>query len=104
MRKPWQKQESRLAGLTEGGRRQPGSGNGWARKHDVSTETHLIEAKWTARKSFTLKLVELRALEHNATIEDKDPIFAIEFSEDMGQGIEVARRYVVVPEDQYFRR
>lgn len=95
-RKPWEKQESRLANLT-GGTRSPGSGNGWVRKHDVRSLGRLIEAKWTSHKSFVLKLAELRQLEHNALIDNRTPVFCIEFKEKGG-----TRRYVVLREEDYF--
>jgi hypothetical protein len=101
VRKPWEQQESRLAKLS-GGSRNAGSGNGWVRKADVRSLRYLIEAKWTARKSFTLKLKDLRTLEHQAAVEGLEPAFCIEFSEDTGQGIEVPRRYVVLLESAVF--
>ena len=95
MKKPWEHQESRLANLT-GGVRQPGSGNGWARKNDVRSKGHLIEAKWTSAKSFIIKLAELRQLEHNAVIDSRTPVFCIEF-----KGRHGTRRYVVLREEDY---
>lgn len=100
-RKPWERQESRLARLS-GGSRNAGSGNGWVRKADVRSLRYLIEAKWTAKRSFTLKLQELRTLEHQAVIEGREPAFCIEFSEDIGNGIKVSRRYVILLEDTVF--
>ena len=101
-RKPWEKQESRLAHLTEG-TRNSGSGSGWVRKHDVrSGWRHLIEAKWTRRRSFILKLGDLKVLEHRATLEDRTPAFCVEFWEDKGGGHGVAHRYVVLREEDYF--
>lgn len=91
MKQPWEKQESRLANLL-GGERNAGSGNGWSRKNDVRSPQFLVEAKWTGKKSFSLKLAELRQLEHNAAIENRTPVLSIE----MG-----GRRYVVVPEEYF---
>jgi len=98
VKKPWEKQESRLANLT-GGERQPGSGNGWARKNDVRSRRLgvLIEAKWTKYRSFILKLDVLRQLEHNAAVENRTPVFCVEFKDRHG-----TRRYVVLREEDYF--
>ena len=90
-RKPWEKQESRLANLL-GGERNAGSGNGWSRKQDVRSKKFLVEAKWTSKKSFSIKADALRQLEHNAAIEDRIPVLAIELG---------GRRYVLVREDDF---
>jgi hypothetical protein len=101
-KRPWEQQESRLANIT-GGTRNSGSGNGWVRKGDVRARVHyLIEAKWTEKKSFVLKLADLRTLEHHAVIDGREPAFCIEFSERIGPGHHVSRRYVVLLEDQVF--
>lgn len=102
-RKPWDKQESRLASVT-GGTRQSGSGNGWVRKHDVRGNRlrYLIEAKWTARKSFILKLADLKVLEHRAALEDREPALCIEYSEKTPTGHTRLHRYVVVREEHLF--
>lgn len=97
MKKPWEKQEQRLANLL-GGTVNSGSGNGWVRKADVRGRLQwLVEAKWTGSKSFTLKLADLRALEHHAVIDNRTPAFCIEFKERTG-----TRRYVVLREDDVF--
>lgn len=102
-KRPWDKQESRLAGVT-GGTRNSGSGNGWVRKADVRGNRlrYLIEAKWTARKSFILKLADLKVLEHRAALEDREPAFCIEFSEQTTTGHTRLHRYVVVKEEHLF--
>jgi hypothetical protein len=105
-KKPWEKQESRLANVT-GGTRNSGSGNGWVRKNDVRHRRrgplqYLLEAKWTAAKSFTLKLADLKALEHNAALVSRTPAYAIEFSEKTASGHRVCRRYVVLREEDVF--
>jgi hypothetical protein len=96
-RKPWERQESRLAGVT--GTRNAGSGNGWVRKADVRRWVWLIEAKWTAAKSFSLKLIDLKTLEHQAALDNREPMFAIEFRERIGPGHYKAHRWVLVKED-----
>jgi hypothetical protein len=103
VRKPWQRQESRLANLT-GGSVNAGSGNGWVRKADVRAKSigHLIEAKWTAHRSFTLKLTDLKVLAHHAAIEGRTPAFCIEFQESLGGGHHRTSRYVVLQEEDYF--
>jgi hypothetical protein len=94
--KPWQRQESRLANIT-GGTRNAGSGNGWVRKADVRALGKLIEAKWTKHKQFPLKLADLQELEHHAVIDNRLPVFCIEFQDKHGR-----HRYVVLREDDYF--
>lgn len=64
-----------------GGTVNSGSGNGWIRKADVRTEDELIEFKTTSKDSFTLKAADLRKLWDQALIDDKLPIFEIEFAE-----------------------
>lgn len=91
MKQPWEKQESRLANLL-GGERNAGSGNGWSRKGDVRSPKFLVEAKITSKKSFSIKVDVLRQLEHNAAIENRTPVLAIE----MG-----GHRYVLVREDDF---
>jgi hypothetical protein len=91
VKQPWEKQESRLANLL-GGERNAGSGNGWSRKNDVRSPRFLVEAKWTSKKSYSLKAQELRQLEHNAAMDNRIPVLCIELG---------GRRYVVVPEEHF---
>lgn len=58
-----------------------GSGNGWIRKADVRTETELYEFKTTTKESFSLKASDLMKLRDQALIDDKLPVFEIEFAE-----------------------
>lgn len=61
-----QAQEARVA-KRAGGRVQPRSGAGWARKNDVRTGRFLIECKRTDNKrSITLHATDLEALRRNA--------------------------------------
>lgn len=71
------RQEERTA-RDFGGRRQPGSGNGWARKGDVVTPVLQIENKWTGTNSITLKAVALQKICDEATAEGRIPAFVIE--------------------------
>lgn len=83
-----------------GGEVNAGSGNGWVRKADVRSARSmgkLLEAKWTSAKSFTIKLADLRTLEHHAVLESRTPVFCIEFQDRRG-----TRRYVVLREEDYF--
>lgn len=64
-----------------GGVRSPGSGSGWIRKADVRTDDLLIEFKTTTKDSFTLKASDLNKIFEQALIDDKMPVFEIEFAE-----------------------
>lgn len=59
-----------------------GSGNGWIRKADVRTDAELLEFKTTSKSSFSLKSYDLRKLWDYALLDDKLPVFEIEFAED----------------------
>lgn len=73
-----------------GGHRQPGSGNGWARKSDVVTPLLQIENKYTGNRQITLKALDLKKICDEAVAEGRVPAFAIEFPD---------RRYVIFTED-----
>ena len=79
MRKPWEKQESRLAALISG-TRNAGSGNGWVRKSDVRNKDWLIESKQTAARSIRVKLDDLHANAHYADLEGRTPAFCLEIA------------------------
>lgn len=64
-----------------GGSRNSGSGNGWIRKADVRTDDELIEFKTTTKDSYSLKAAELRKLWDQAVVDDRMPVFEIEFAE-----------------------
>lgn len=73
------KQEKRLA-EHYGGRRTPGSGNGWVKKNDVRSPDLSIEAKTTAKKQFTLKADDLERGERHALLDGRDFVFVIEMN------------------------
>lgn len=73
-----------------GGRKQPRSGAGPWRKHDVDQGDYLIEAKYTDAKSFRLVMTEWEVLRRRARTEGKLPMFHIEIG---------GRRLLVVEED-----
>jgi len=87
-----QQHEKRLAKVT-GGSRVAASGAFWSRKGDVRSEQYLVEHKYTAAKSYSLKAADLRKLEDQATMAGRLPVFAISLG---------GRDYVVVPEADYF--
>lgn len=84
-------QEDRIAGAYRGSRNVM-SGAGWSKKADVRTNDFLIEAKTTERKSYSLKLSELREIRKQALLDDRIPLFMIEL-----QG----HNYVVMEEDDF---
>lgn len=63
------------------GFRTPASGATWHSKGDVKTDDYLIECKSTINKSFSLKIDSLYKLKKQALIENKLPIFEVEFSD-----------------------
>lgn len=72
------------------------SGAGWVRKNDVTTPTESIEFKYTDKRSYSLKLEDLKTAWQHATSAGKRMVFAIEF----GTG-RTSKRYVVLEEDDY---
>ena len=72
-------QESR-AEKDYGGKRTPGSGNQWHTKGDVKTDRLLVECKTTVKKSYSLKLEDLVKHMAYGILENKIPVFEIEFS------------------------
>lgn len=72
-------QEERTAKLF-GGRTTPRSGAGWKVKNDVRTDRFLIENKRTdAKKSITLKAVDLEGVRRNAIAEGRGRIGLVHF-------------------------
>ena len=86
------KQEERVAEEFNG-KAQPGSGNQWHSKGDVSSEDFIIECKQTRHASFTLSLRDLKKIERFAKEKAKLPVFIIEF---MGSG-----EYVVLRKEDF---
>lgn len=83
LRNRWRKAEERVAKL-EGGRTTPATGAMWHSKGDVKTKTKLIQVKSTSKKSFTVKLTDLDAIERQAAAADLEPSFVIEFQTRQG--------------------
>ena len=81
------RQEERIAKAT-GGRRTPGSGNGF-RKNDVRTSEMSFEMKYTGKKQYTLKASELEQGEKHAIMDGREFAFGIELN---------GRNWIVVDE------
>lgn len=62
-----------------GGRVSAGSGSSWRAPEDVRSETHLIQHKYTERKSFTLTVAELQRVFANAGRAGRDGALIIDF-------------------------
>ncbi|WP_019629611.1 hypothetical protein [Actinomadura atramentaria] len=95
MKTPQQKaslRQEKAGAALHGGRRTPGSGNGWAVKNDVRTAKWSIEYKTTAKKSYTLKLDELLLAERHALLDGREMAFGIQ----MGH-----RSWVVLDENTF---
>ena len=76
LKKVSQKQESRSAKVL-GTITTPGSGNKWYAKGDSGSSEILVENKFTYKKSYSLKLKELKKLEKQAGV--KMPVFEVQF-------------------------
>lgn len=87
-----QRHEKRLAKKIDGSR-VAASGAFWSRKGDVRSEDYLIEHKYTAAKSYSLKAADLRKIEEQAIMAGRIPVFAISLG---------GKDYVVVLEDDFF--
>jgi len=86
-----QAQEKKSA-LAHGGKRQPGSGSGWARKGDVRTKSTLIENKRTDARQITLKADHLEKIWFEAWSEGRRPLLEFELG---------GRCWVAQPRDDY---
>lgn len=69
-----------------------GSGNTWLRKNDVRTRDLSIEAKYTDKMSFSLKLADLEKAEYLALLDNRDSAFVVDFGR---------RSYTIIPTDDY---
>lgn len=78
MSKDWKAQEKKIAKET-GGERSVASG-ALHRKGDVRAAEVLIEAKWTGKKSFTLKAEVLEKIVSEALREGRMPLLQIELN------------------------
>lgn len=74
--------QERRAARDYAGSLTPGSGNGWRKKGDVHTELEMIELKTTLKSRYPLDTKELRALWDHAILDDKIPVFEVEFADD----------------------
>lgn len=84
-------QEKRGA-ARNGGRVQPGSGNGVFRKGDVRNEDTLFEYKRTDKAQMTLKAEWLEDIRKHALIDGRIPALGIQLG---------GRDWVLLPEDDY---
>jgi hypothetical protein len=84
-----QKHEKRLAKAV-GGTRNAASGALWARKGDVRSDDLLIEHKYTGKKTYTIKAIDLEKNVTNAILESRMPVFGISLND---------KNYVILLED-----
>ena len=87
-------QEKRVAEDLDG-RTQPGSGNQWNAKGDVSAREILVECKSTVNASISVKVDVLEKIEREAALAVKEPILQIEF-----QGKRRIQKYAVISWDR----
>ena len=86
-----QKHEKRLAKRI-GGKRNAASGAMWNRKGDVRSDDLLIEHKYTGKKQYTLKSIDLEKNVTNAILESRMPVFGISLN---------SKNYVLLTEDDF---
>ena len=86
-----QKHEKRLAKRV-GGKRNAASGAMWNRKGDVRSDDLLIEHKYTGKKQYTLKSIDLEKNVTNAILESRMPVFGISLN---------SKNYVILTEDDF---
>lgn len=86
-----QRHEKRLAKVI-GGSRTAASGAFWSRKGDVRSETYLVEHKYTAAKSYSLKISELEKIRKEALLVGRIPMFCLSLGD---------RNYVLLLEDDF---
>lgn len=81
-----------------GGRVTPGSGNGWITKNDVKTDDLSVEFKYTDKKSYSLKHVDLKKAERNALMDSgREFAFIVGFgSTTAGSALRIEDEYVVI--------
>jgi hypothetical protein len=72
----WERQEKRIA-KRYGGKRQPGSGNGWLHQNDVKGDEILHEAKYGA-KMVTVKGEDWEKVRKNAILSGRRPVMHIQ--------------------------
>lgn len=86
-----QKHEKRLAKKV-GGSKIAASGAFWSRKGDVRSHDLLIEHKWTGKKSFSIKALEVEKIVTEALIDSRMPVFGISLNN---------KNYVLLTEDDF---
>lgn len=86
-----QKHEKRLAKKV-GGSKTAASGAFWSRKGDVRSHDLLIEHKWTGKKSFSIKALEVEKIVTEAIIDSRMPVFGISLNN---------KNYVLLTEDDF---
>lgn len=75
-----------------GGSRTAASGAFWSRKGDVRSERFLVEHKYTAAKSFSIKSSELNKIETEALLVGRVPVFAFSL---------LNKNYVILLEEDF---
>lgn len=83
-----QKHERRLEKAFDG-QRNAASGAFWSRKGDVRSVKFLIEHKWTAKKSFTIKASDLEKICEEAILDGRTPVLGFHLN---------GRNYVILEE------
>lgn len=63
-----------------GGRVQGGSGSSWRARGDVRTDGEIVEAKYTDRDSYSLKVSTWKKIVKAAHATGREPVMVIEFS------------------------
>lgn len=86
--------QERRAAKEYNGSVSPGSGATWHHKADVRSNEYLVECKTTSKKSYSLKHEDLLKIYLQAIVENRIPVFEIEFSE-------ASKKYVVLDAEDW---
>ena len=70
----------------------PASGAGWVIKEDGYNDLSMVQLKSTDASRYTLDMLDMKKLEYHASVENKIPIFIVEFLKEN-------RLYAIVPID-----
>ena len=88
------KQEKEIAKDLEGGRAQPASGSIWCFPNDVASGNFLVEAKYTDKKSFSVKKAYIKDFVMTALKKAKLPALVIQFDPE-------GDKYVLIRYDDF---
>jgi hypothetical protein len=92
MKGEWKRFEEKVANEVSGKRKKQSGGSRFFPSVDVESDTHLIEVKTTMKKSFLVKLSDLRKLKERAATKDKDWVMQVNIRDE---------RIAIIPWDYF---